>query len=69
MNARQQFLIDYTWVQKVIESCTLSKHTGASWKLIDILKKKYKDKLDSEYLNLFISELQNKWQQKEMMVL
>ena len=69
MNTRQQFLIDYTWVQKVIESCTHSKHTGASWKLIDILKKKYKDKLDSEYLNLFISELQNKWQQKEMMVL
>ena len=69
MNTRQQFLIDYTWVQKVIESCTLSKHTRASWKLIDILKKKYKDKLDSEYLNLFISELQNKWQQKEMIVL
>lgn len=69
MDFRQQFLIDYTWVQKVIESCTHSKHTSASLKLIDILKKKYKDKLDSEYLDLFISELKNKWQQKEIIVL
>lgn len=69
MDFRQQFLIDYTWVQKVIESCTHSKHTRVSLKLIDILKKKYKDKLDSEYLDLFISELKNKWQQKEIIVL
>lgn len=69
MNSRQQFLIDYTWVQKVIETCTHSKHTGASLKLIDLLQDKYKGKLDWEYLNLFISELRNKWQLKEIIVL
>lgn len=69
MDSRQQFLIDYSWVLKVIDNCTMTKHTGASWELIVLLKKKYKGKLDSEYLNLFISELQSKWQQKEMRVL
>lgn len=69
MDFRQQFLIDYTWVQNVIESCAHSKHTRASLKLIDLLQDKYKGKLDWEYLNLFISELRNKWQLKEIIVL
>ena len=69
MSVREQFLIDYTWAQNVVETCTHFVHTKASYKLIGILKDKYYNKLDSEYLNLFILELYRKWQLKEQQVL
>lgn len=55
---------DVKWVEKVIASCKIRKQLYPTYELINLLKRKYQDKVDYTVVSMIFNRLLDLWSDK-----